>query len=110
MAITDPAGIDAALEIEHHFAHLVYAKRAVLRKGRYVEQHIHHYTHLGILATGSVMVIVDGVSTRHEAGSVITVKAGSVHGIEALEDSIWFCVHGTDETDPSKVDEIILKG
>jgi hypothetical protein len=32
------------------------------------------------------------------------------HSIEALEDTVWFCIHATEETDPTKVDEVLIIG
>jgi hypothetical protein len=29
--------------------------------------------------------------------------------IEALEDAVWFCIHATDETDPEKVDKVLIE-
>jgi hypothetical protein len=29
--------------------------------------------------------------------------------IHALEDSEWFCVHSTEETDVNKVDQVLIK-
>jgi len=26
-----------------------------------------------------------------------------------LEDCVWFCIHATDEKDPSKVDEVLIQ-
>jgi len=33
-----------------------------------------------------------------------------IHGIKAMSDCVWFCIHSTDEKDPSKVDEILIRG
>jgi len=30
--------------------------------------------------------------------------------VKALTDVIWYCIHATDEKDPSKVDEVLIKG
>jgi hypothetical protein len=45
-----------------------------------------------------------------EAPACVDVKAGLVHGIKAIEDCVWYCIHATDEKDPSKVDKDIIKG
>jgi hypothetical protein len=45
-----------------------------------------------------------------EAPACIEIKAGLTHGVKAITDCVWFCIHATDEKDPSKVDEILIKG
>lgn len=61
--------------------------------GDVLVQHIHKYSHLSILAKGSVVVTVDGVQTTHRAPTCIVIVAGKHHGVKALEDSVWYCVH-----------------
>lgn len=100
--------VDSILGIVHHFGGGVYAKEAVIRKGYFAEQHEHPYDHLSILASGRVLVEVDGVPKEYQGTHCITIAAGKAHKVTALEDSVWFCIHATDETDPSKVDDVIL--
>ena len=38
----------------------------------------------------------------------ITIKKHLNHSITALEDAYWFCIHATDETNPDKVDEVLI--
>jgi dTDP-4-dehydrorhamnose 3,5-epimerase-like enzyme len=45
----------------------------------------------------------------YRAPVAVTIRAGVSHGIVALEDSVWFCIHATDETDPAKVDEVVIQ-
>jgi hypothetical protein len=30
------------------------------------------------------------------------------HGVKAITDCVWFCIHATDEKDPSKVDDVLI--
>jgi hypothetical protein len=43
-----------------------------------------------------------------EAPSCVEIKAGLTHGVKAITDCVWFCIHATDEKDPSKVDDILI--
>lgn len=96
-------------EIKHHFADGLYAKEATLPAGMWIQKHTHTFTHFSILAKGKVSVTVDELDTRiYEAPTCIEIKAGHSHDVFALEDSVWFCVHATDETDETKVDEVII--
>ena len=45
-----------------------------------------------------------------DAPACIEIEAGLTHGVKAITDCVWFCIHATDEKDPSKVDEILIKG
>lgn len=106
--ITDKAELDEFLGTVHHFSSGVYAKQVSLKKGCFVEQHVHSYDHMSILASGVVRLITHPEEREIRAPAVIDIKAGMVHMIVAVEDSVWFCIHPTDCTDPEKVDEVIL--
>ena len=94
--------------IKHHFSAGVYAKEQKLAKGYMVETHAHKYDHLSIMSGGPVEVECNGESTLYVGCACITIKAGVKHKITALGDSVWFCIHATDETDPEKVDEVLI--
>lgn len=85
--------------ISHHFSDGVYAKQMMLKKGHAALTHRHSYGHLSILAQGEVDVVLDGVKTRYKAPSCIEIKAGTHHAIVAHEDSVFFCIHATNETE-----------
>lgn len=96
-------------EIKHHFGDGIYAKQATLPAGMWIQKHTHSFSHLSILASGKVSVTVDDTDTRvYEAPACIEIKAGKSHDVFAMTDSVWFCVHATDETDETKVDEVII--
>jgi len=95
--------------ISHHFSDGVYAKQMFLAKGHVALTHSHHYDHLSILASGEVDIALNGVKTRYKAPACIDVKAEFHHEITALEDSVFYCVHATNETDINKIDEVLIK-
>lgn len=101
--------------IRHHFvaqeqARGVYAKELYIPAGCSLVSHAHPYDHLSILASGSVMWSSGGGSRRLDAPCAITVGAGVCHSLGAITDAVWFCIHPTNETDPEKVDAVILEG
>lgn len=98
------------LKIKHHFSGREYAKQMHLPAGFYAETHSHEYDHLSILAAGHVTVEIDGTVEDHTGPACIVIPAGRQHRITAHTDSVWFCVHATDETDPDKVDSVLIKG
>lgn len=92
----------------HHFSAGVYAKEMHLPKGCTALSHRHMYDHLSILAEGVAVVTVEGKPTLYKAPVCILIKANLNHEITAIAPVTWFCIHATDETDPTHVDEVIL--
>lgn len=100
----------AADEIEHHFLPGLYLKETRIPQGSHLVQHRHEYDHASALARGSVMVSTDGVAwTRHDAPATLLLPAGVPHEVRALTDVLWYCIHPTEETDPDKVDEVLIQ-
>ena len=95
-------------DMKHHFSAGVYAKEQTLKAGYSVETHAHKYDHLSIMLGGPVRVDCDGEVTEYAGHACITIRAGVQHKITALGDSVWFCIHATDITDPEKVDETLI--
>jgi quercetin dioxygenase-like cupin family protein len=96
--------------ITHHFSDGLYAKQASFPAGMMILKHTHDFNHLSILAKGTVVVLKGEDADIVEAPACIEIKAGVVHGVKAITDCVWFCIHATDEKDPSKVDEVLIKG
>jgi len=56
--------------------------------------HSHTFDHLTLLATGSIRLTVDGVTTDFKAPHMIYIAKDKVHELEALEDNtVAYCVH-----------------
>lgn len=98
------------LKIQHYFSGREYAKQMTLPAGHYAETHEHVYDHISILAVGEVLVDIDGAVSKHSGPTAIVIPANRKHRIEALTDSVWFCVHATEEHDPERVDQVLIKG
>jgi quercetin dioxygenase-like cupin family protein len=96
-------------DMQHHFSDNLYAKEIILSAGSLVIQHKHKFDHLSILAKGKVIVLFDEDAVEYTAPACINIVKGVDHAIKALEDSVWFCVHATDETDATKVDEVLIQ-
>lgn len=94
----------------HYFSDGLYAKQMSIPKGAIACQHKHEYDHLSILAQGKVRVLFDNDAFEEfTAPSCINIKQGVNHTIMALEDSTWFCIHHTFETDMNKIDTVLIK-
>jgi quercetin dioxygenase-like cupin family protein len=96
--------------ITHHFSDGIYAKETHIAAGEMLMQHKHEYSHLSVIAKGKVVVVRDGDIQIVEAPACLEIVAGENHGVKAITDVVWFCIHATDEKDPSKVDEVLIKG
>jgi quercetin dioxygenase-like cupin family protein len=95
--------------IKHHFSDNLYAKECFFPKGSQLIQHKHNYDHLSILAKGKVVVLYDQKEEVVEAPACLNIEANKHHGVLALEDCVWFCIHATNETDVNKIDEVLIK-
>lgn len=95
--------------IAHYFGGGAYAKEMRIPSGYSVIQHRHKFDHLSVLASGKVLVLVDGVVSSYTAPACILIAAGKLHAIEAVEDTVWYCVHATDCTDIDEVDEQLIQ-
>ena len=101
----------AGVDITHHFVtDEVYSKRAHVKAGSQLVQHIHPYDHAAALVSGTVRLQVDGLSRTVTGPRMLLITAGRAHQITALTDVVWHCLHITADTDPMTVDATILKG
>jgi quercetin dioxygenase-like cupin family protein len=96
------------MDLVHHFSDGLYAKQMIIAADTMILKHTHSFSHLSILASGKVAVMRGDEVDVIEAPACIEIKAGLVHGVKALTDCVWFCVHATDEKDASKVDNVLI--
>lgn len=94
---------------KHHFNSGVYSREMHLPEGWAAETHKHKFSHMSILASGKVKVTIDNIVTEYTAPVVVSIEAGKVHGIYAYTDSIWFCIHATEETEVLNLDKILIE-
>lgn len=102
--------INKDVEIEHYFAGGVYAKQMRIAKNCKIPTHRHVYDHLSVLAQGRVRVTVSKITQEYTAPAAIEIKKDLVHTIEALEDTVWYCIHASEETDPESANNKIIVG
>jgi mannose-6-phosphate isomerase-like protein (cupin superfamily) len=96
-------------EIKHHFSSGVYAKEMKMPADYLMLHHKHTFSHLSILASGSIELIVDNVKKIVHAPACLTINANEHHGIKSLTDVVWYCIHATDCTDEDKIDEALTE-
>lgn len=81
----------------------VWIKQLHFKEAGWIAQtHAHTFDHQTLLATGSLKVTVDGVSTVHTAPTILLIVKGSLHRLESLEpNTVAYCIH------PLRGDEIV---
>jgi hypothetical protein len=77
----------------------VYIKTYFVPKGVKLYSKFFPTEHVTILAHGSVLMIDDDQKTRYVAPAHYIFPANRRIGIVTLEDSVWYCIHPTEETD-----------
>jgi quercetin dioxygenase-like cupin family protein len=93
----------------HHFSDGLYAKQMHIPAGYEAISHAHEYSHLSILSKGQVIVETDEWKKEFVAPACIEIKAGIHHKVTSLQDSVWFCIHATEETDADKIDDVLIQ-
>lgn len=94
--------------ISHHFSAGVYAKETHIPAGHVLVQHKHKFSHLSILASGSIELMADGERKIIHAPACLTIEADKHHGVKSLTDVVWYCIHATDCTDTDEIDEVLI--
>lgn len=99
---------DSKPALLHHFSAGLYAKETHIPAGMALVQHKHLFDHLSILASGTVDVEVDGQRSRITGPACLTIEAGKHHGVRAVTDAVWFCLHATDKLDHDEADAALI--
>ena len=94
--------------INHYFSSGVYAKETRIFAGQVLVQHAHKHDHMSILAEGQVEVLVDGKKEILIAPALLTIEANKHHGVKALTDVVWYCIHATSCVDEDEIDEVLI--
>ena len=94
--------------ISHFFGGGVYVKETRIPAGMVLVQHKHEHDHLSYLASGTVEVQVDGITRTVAGPAALTMAAGKHHGVKAITDSLWLCIHATDCEDEAEVDRVLI--
>jgi quercetin dioxygenase-like cupin family protein len=85
-----------------------YVKLTHFAPGEKVPMHEHVHGHLSILCSGWAKVSIDGAETEMRGPCVIGIDGGKHHEIRALSRISWACLHATDETDETRIDERLV--
>lgn len=92
-------------QIKRIQTHGVFIKAYRVPAGLKLYSHKSENPHVTILAKGSVLMEFDDKKYRFIAPAHTEIPANTRAQVITLEESIWYCVHGTDETDLQKLIE-----
>ena len=92
----------------HHFAPGVYLREFFLPKGMYFTSKIHKTTHLLIVAHGKTAITSEKGQTIVEGPAVLTTTPGTKRAVYGIEDTTFYTVHVTDETDIEVIEDKII--
>lgn len=98
----------ASLSVEHFFSEGIYARKLVIPKDAVIVGKIHKYRSLNILLKGELSVLVGDDIKRIKAPFITVASAGMKRIAYAHEDSEWLTIHGTDETDLTKIEHTFI--
>jgi quercetin dioxygenase-like cupin family protein len=98
-------------ELEHFHAPGLYARKITLPAGSLAVGKKHKTTHISVLAKGHIAVRgVNGKPDHHmRAGDTMVTPAGSQRAVYAFEESVFVCIHATDETDLEKLEAQLIE-
>lgn len=98
------------LDIQHHFAHGAVIKETRIPAGTALVQHAHRYAHLSYLVSGAVNVTVDGRTATRVGPCCMVIEAGKLHGVGAVTDAIWLCVHAEPDAQSVDANQVLASG
>ena len=91
------------------------SKQYHIPAGEQLISHKHEYDHISVLASGTAIIDVDGTKSTITGPTAISIEAGKHHGVYAVNNCVWFCVHKIpdelqDTTDENKILESLIEG
>lgn len=96
------------LKTIHHFSKGVYAREIHIPAGVVLTGEIHKFKNLNILSQGRMQVLTESGVEEVEAPFTIISPAGTKRIAYTLTKCVWTTVHGTDETDINKIEQIFI--
>lgn len=95
--------------VKHHFSPGLYLREIFMPAGTVVIGRVHKTEHFNILVQGACYIVHDDF-TREElrAPMVFVSKAGVQKALYITEDMIWMTTHVSEETDLSKLEELLV--
>jgi quercetin dioxygenase-like cupin family protein len=103
-----PEEVKKELPLKHHIANGIYARELFIPAGTALVGKIHRTEHLSFVMKGAILVTTDDGVRLVRAPEIIHSQPGAKRAGYTLEDTIWVCVHRTDETDVEKLEAELI--
>ena len=88
-------------KVKHILTDGVYVKTYLVPANMRVKSKTFDHAHLAILAQGSIIIKKSGESVKYLAPAHINIPKEIQVEVTTLEESVWYTIHPTDETDPT---------
>jgi hypothetical protein len=102
--ITAPAHIDQ-VQVKHILTAGIYMKAYRAPKGMQVRSKRFDEDHVVVLAQGTVVIKSDVSEVKFKAPAHYNIPAHTRVVAVTLEDSVWYCIHPSEETDLEQLAE-----
>jgi quercetin dioxygenase-like cupin family protein len=93
---------------KHHFAPGVYLREFFLPKGMYFTSKIHKTTHFLIVASGKTKIVSEKGEQIIVGPTVLLTTPGTKRAVYGIEDTTFFTVHVSEETDLEKLEDNLI--
>jgi len=97
---------DERWDLQHHFIEGVYARELVIPANMVVIGLLHKFPRICIISGGDVSFVTEFGSKRVQAPYTEVMPPGTKTAVLAHTDTTWTAIHGTHETDISKLEQI----
>ena len=102
----EPAKSKPRILLKHILAGGVYIKTYFVPCGAKIWTKQFAEDHVSILGQGSVILEGPDGKVKFVAPAHCNIPANTRIGVIALEDSVWYCIHPTEETDLDLLNEL----
>jgi quercetin dioxygenase-like cupin family protein len=96
------------IPVRHWFADGVYAREITIPAGSVVTGKIHKHEHINIISQGHITVLTENGMKEIRAPFTMISPPGTKRVGWAHEDTTWTTIHGTHETDLSRLEAQLI--
>lgn len=97
------------IEPKHYFAKGIYAREITIPAGTLLTGKIHKTEQLNIISKGRLTVVTeDGGEQMIEAPYTLVSPPGTKRIAFVHEETVWTTIHGTEETDLVKLEQMLI--
>lgn len=101
--------VDDAFPLVHRFAPGVYAREITMPAGFVILGKQHRTTHFNIISKGTVSFWMQGEPVRKVSAPYTFVSGPGIRKVLYIhEETVWTTIHVTDETDPEKLEALLI--